>query len=110
MGKQNAMLNRIESSIEARYNAMFRAKLRMLLQIGQDAALLTAHDVLHLGPGRAVKFCETYRERVNEMAHFILEAQTDDPEFVYAKAKIDDRVREVVGDENFAPWEERYGN
>lgn len=110
MPKQNAMLKRIEDSIEAKYNAIFHAKIRMLLQMGQDAALLTAHDVLNLGPGRAVKFCEGYTRYVNEMARFILEAQRDDDDFVYAKQKIDDSVKAVVGVENFAPWEERYGH
>ena len=30
-------------------------------------------------------------------------------EFVYAKAKIDEQIRAIVGDDLFKPWEERYG-
>ena len=37
--KQNAMLSRIE----AKYNAMFHAKMDMLMQMGQDAAMIAAH-------------------------------------------------------------------
>lgn len=50
--KPNAMLSRIE----AKYNAMFHAKMDMLMQMGQDAAMMAAHDVLGMGPGRAADF------------------------------------------------------
>lgn len=33
----------------------------------------------------------------------------DDPEFVYAKAKIDEQIRSIVGEDKFSPWEVRYG-
>ena len=29
--------------------------------------------------------------------------------FLYAKAKIDEQIRAIVGDDLFKPWEERYG-
>ena len=32
----------------------------------------------------------------------------DDKELVYSRAKIDEQLRQIVGDENFSPWEERY--
>ena len=43
------------------------------------------------------------------MARRVVDDQMDDPEFVYAKAKIDEQIRAIVGPEKFAPWEERYG-
>ena len=51
--KPNAMLSRIE----AKYNAMFHDKMDMLMQMGQDAAMMAAHDVLGMGPGRAADCC-----------------------------------------------------
>ena len=109
MPKRNPMLARIEAAAEARYQIRFRKSMDMLLQMGQDAAMIAAHDVLQLGPGRAEDFCVAYREAINDMARRVVDDQTDDPEFVYAKAKIDELIREIVGPEKFAPWEERYG-
>ena len=103
--KPNAMLYRIE----AKYNSMFHAKMDMLMQMGQDAAMMAAHDVLGMGPGRAEKFCVAYIEAMNGMARMVVEEQRDDKEFVYAKAKIDEKIRSIVGDKNFVPWEGRYG-
>ena len=109
MPKHNAMLARIEAAAEARYQKRLRASMDMLLQMGQDAAMIAAHDVLQLGPGRAEAFCVAYREAINDMARRVVDDQMDDPEFVYAKAKIDEQIRAIVGPEKFAPWEERYG-
>ena len=109
MPKPNAMLARIEAAAEARHQARLHASMDMLLQMGQDAAMIAAHDVLQLGPGRAEAFCVAYREAINDMARRVVNDQMDDPEFVYAKAKIDEQIRAIVGPEKFAPWEVRYG-
>ena len=81
----------------------------MLMQMGQDAAMIAAHEVLQLGPGRSEAFCTAYIEAMNGMARMVCEDQQDDGEFVYAKAKIDEQIRAIVGDDLFKPWEERYG-
>ena len=107
--KRNPMLARIEAAAEARYQVRFRKSLDMLLQMGQDAAMIAAHDVLRLGPGRAEDFCVAYREAINDMARRVVDDQMDDPEFVYAKAKIDEQIRAIVGEDKFQPWEVRYG-
>ena len=39
----------------------------------------------------------------------ITTTQKDDKEFVYAKAKIDEKIRSIVGEKNFVSWEVRYG-
>lgn len=103
--KPNALI----SKIEAKYNALFRLKMDMLMQMGQDAAMIAAHEVLQLGPGRSEAFCTAYIEAMNGMARMVCEDQQDDGEFVYAKAKIDEQIRAIVGDDLFKPWEERYG-
>lgn len=109
MPKHNPMLTRIEAKADAKYSALFRLKMRMLLQMGQDAAMIAAHDVLQLGPGRAEQYCAAYIETVNEMARMVCEDQENDDEFVYAKAKIDEQIRAIVGEDKFSPWEVRYG-
>lgn len=102
--------NLIIAKIEAKYNALFHRKMDALMQMGQDAAMIAAHDVLQLGPGRARDFCIAYIEAMNNMARMVVDDQKDDKEFVYSKAKIDEQILAIVGPENFQPWEERYGN
>ena len=81
----------------AKYEAMFRAKfdaqLQIAMQMGLDAGMIAANEVLGMGAGRAEKFRTAYIEAVN----------------AWTKAKVDERIRKIVGDENFVPWEERYG-
>lgn len=81
----------------------------MLMQMGQDAAMIAAHDVLQLGPGRAEEFCKSYIDTMNSMARMVCDDQKDDKEFVYAKAKIDEQIKSILGEKNFLSWEERYG-
>lgn len=59
--KPNPMI----AKIEAKYNALFQRKMDTLMQMGQDAAMIAAHDVLQLGPGRAKDFCVAYIETKN---------------------------------------------
>ena len=42
MPKHNPMLARIEAAAEARYQVRFHKSMDMLLQIGQDAAMIAA--------------------------------------------------------------------
>lgn len=104
--KQNSMLKRIE----AKYNDLFYRKIDMVMQMGQDAAMIAAHNVLQLGPGRAKDFCVAYIEAINSMARMVVDDKKDDKEFVYAKSKIDEKILSIVGHDTFKPWEERYGN
>lgn len=97
------------AKIEAKYDALFHRKMDMLMQMGQDAAMIAAHDALQMGPGRARDFCLAYIAAMNQMAKMVVDDQKDDREFVYAKAKIDEQILLIVGPENFQPWEERYG-
>lgn len=107
--KRSATMDRLEAKYKAKYEAKKRAEMDMLMQMGQDAAMIATNDVLHLGPGRAEAFCLAYIDAMNDMARLTVDAQKDDKEFVYAKEKIDQRIRAIVGEKNFAPWEERYG-
>ena len=109
MAKQSGALMRLQAAERARYEIRFHKSMDMLLQMSQDAAMIAAHDVLQLGPGRAEAFCIAYREAINDMARRVVDDQMDDPEFVYAKAKIDEQIKAIVGPEKFAPWEVRYG-
>lgn len=107
--KQSAALARVEERYRRYYDNLFHAKMNMLMQMGQDVAMIAAHEVLQMGPGRAEAFCLKYIQTMNELAGMVCEDQKDDDEFVYSKTKVDEYLREIVGEENFQPWEVRYG-
>lgn len=104
MKKQNALLARLEAGYAAKYAAM----RHMMLQMSYDAACIAAHEVLQMGPGRADKFKEVYQAAINEIAGMVVEDGRYDKEITYAKEKLDQRIRPIVGEQNFVPWDERY--
>ena len=105
---KNDLLRRLETKAELKYAALYQAKMRMTLQLAQDAAMIAANEVLQMGPGRAKEFAMAFTEAVNDIGTMMFEDQMDDPEFVYTKARVDRRLKEICG-ENFEPWEVRYG-
>ncbi len=102
--KQNPILAAYEAKLEAK----FRYQLSIAMQMGLDAGMIAANEVLGMGAGRAEKFRTAYINTVNEISRMTVEDSDDDPEFVYTKAKVDERLKKIVGEDNFVPWEERY--
>lgn len=109
MAPKNDVLSKIERKWRNHYDALFQARIAMIMQVGQDAGCFAANDVFHAGEGRAPEFCLAYRDYVNEIVKLIFEDQNCDKEFVYSKAKIDERLEKIVGKKNFCPFDERYG-
>lgn len=107
--KQNNMLARRDAAIAARLKAEYDAQLNIALQMGLDAATIAANEVLGMGKGRAKEFLTKYIETYNMFCKMIVDDSKDDPQIDYSTAKIDQRLRQIVGDEVFRPWEERYG-
>lgn len=77
--------------------------------IAEDAAFIAANEVLGLGAGRAKEFGETFCRVVNEIAELVIDDSKSDREIVYAKHVIDTRLASIVGNENFVPFDQRYG-
>lgn len=107
--KQSNMLARREAAIAAKLKAEYDAQLNIALQMGLDAATIAANEVLGMGKGRAKDFLTKYIETYNLFARMITEDSKDDPNIDWSTAKIDQRIKSIVGDEVFRPWEERYG-
>ena len=82
---------------------------RVRLVIGFDAALIAAHEVLKLGPGRAAAFANAYHEALDDLATLYLE-DSKDKQMEYGKGKRDQVIRKILGDENFVPYEKMYGD
>lgn len=84
---------------------------RARLSIAFDAALIAAHEVLQLGPGRAAAFAQAYGEAMESLADLFLRdcEENHDKRLDYAKAKREELIRSIVGDANFQPFDRCYG-
>lgn len=78
------------------------------LAIGFDAALIAAHEVLKLGPGRAAAFANAYHEALDDLADLYLQ-DSGDKQMEYGKGKRDEVIRKIVGEANFVPYDQFYG-
>lgn len=97
----------IQSQKERKQENMRRTEI--CIQMCFDSATLAAHDVFKLGPGRYIAFVNAFRQYINEIGAMIHEDAKSDVDFEYARAKIDEAIKAVAGEENFQPWDERYG-
>lgn len=79
-------------------------------QIDFDAAVIAANEVLGMGAGRARAFVQAMINNANEIGQLILTDSKDDKTLAYTKEVMDRRIRAIVGEENFVPWNTRYGN
>ncbi len=96
-----------QETIHAEAWALFRRWSNNLQQEVIDAAFMAANDMFGMGPGRCEEFGKliiSYRDEITELINTDYE---DDTELVYAKAKIDQRLKQICGGK-FDPWEVRY--
>lgn len=91
-----------------------QAEARFLIQIGMamqqacDAALMAADDIFEVTEENAVDFVAAHIEYVNKMSHMAAVEDKDDPEMWWTKDTVDKKIRSIVGEKNFVPWDERY--
>lgn len=90
-------------------HADFQHMLKMGMQQASDAALMAIDDVFDVNEYSAEKFYLAHVKYVNGISSLFIEDGKTDPEMVYSKTDIDRRLLQIVGAENFAPWDERYG-
>lgn len=109
MPKPSHILRQMNAKNEAKYALEFHRKMDILLQMCCDSALIAANDVFGAGPVRAKRFQDVFQRTVNEIAKMTVDGAKDDEEIVYVKDKLDQRLKQICGDE-FRPWEERYQN
>lgn len=102
--------------LEAEFNRLLeieradnRRKLMMGMQMADDAALMAADDVFDVNEYSAERFHERHIFYVNKMSHMAVVEDADDPNMEWTKDTIDRRLRQIVGKDNFVPWDERMG-
>lgn len=108
MPKKNPMLERIRRYYAEAYDLKFHHKVDMLLQMAADCAFVAAAEVLDMPPEKAEEFGAAMTANVNELAHIMVEDQKDDEQYVYAREKLDQRLREIIPEDKFMPFEQRY--
>ena len=81
------------------------------LSLGMDAAIIAAHEALGMGPGRAEAFRAAYCAAMDELAGMFIEDadENGDKQLEVAKDKRDKVIRQIVGEENFVPFDRSYG-
>lgn len=91
-------------------DSMIREQTAIRMQMSKDVAFKAAHRVFGMGPGRAPEFDAVYEEELDNMANLFIEDGKDDGQMWYAKAKNDEELKAIVGEENFKPHDQRYGS
>lgn len=79
------------------------------MQMAFDAAVLAANEVFNMGAARAAAFGEAFIRYSDEIAGLFTEDGKSDDTLEYSKATLDRRIKKIVGNENFVPFNERYG-
>ena len=112
--KKNPMLAKIEAKYAAEYaQKLAQAQdnyfkmLGMSLQHSSDAALMAIDDVFDVNEYSAQKYHEQHIYYVNKMAHMAVVEDRDDPNMEWTKDTIDRRLLQIVGKDNFVPWDDR---
>ena len=99
----------IEAMARTRTKQLVAEQTKARLCMGMDAAILAAHEVFGLGPGRAAAFRDAYVSSMEELAGLFIDDAEGDVKLEYAKAKRDEAIRRIVGDELSVPFEQAYG-
>ena len=85
----------------------FQRMLKMGLHQGHDAAIMAIDDVFDVNEYTAKKFHEQHIYYVNKISHMAVVEDKDDPNMEWTKDTIDRRLLQIVGADNFVPWDER---
>ena len=107
MPKPSALLRKLDAEKQLKHDLALAREVDVVTQMVQDAAFLAASDVFQMGPGRCEAFGAALRDYVNEMARVMHKDRQNDPDYVYTKEKVDQRLKKICGDK-FQPWEKRY--
>lgn len=95
------------SRLLAEAHANYQKMLRMGMQMGHDAAIFAIDDVFDVNEYSAMKFHESHIYYTNKMAHMVVVEDRDDPDMEWTKDTIDRKLLQIVGKDNFEPWDKR---
>lgn len=90
-------------------HADFQRMLKMGLQQGNDAAIMAIDDVFDVNEYTAKKFHDQHIYYVNKISHMAVVEDKEDPNMEWTKDTVDRKLLQIVGPDNFVPWDERMG-
>lgn len=90
-------------------HANYQRMLKMGMQQCDDAAIMAIDDVFDVNEYSAAKFHERHIYYVNKMSHMAVVEDREDPNMEWTKDTIDRRLLQIVGKDNFVPWDDRMG-
>ena len=107
MSKPSALVREIDRQVRRIVAEQTRARIAL----GFDAAIIAAHEVFGMGPGRAAAFANAYNDAMQQLADLYVSDfdQSRDKQIDYAKGKRDEIIRKIVGEQNFVPFDKTYG-
>lgn len=107
MSKPSALAREIDRQVRRIVAEQTRARLAL----GFDAAIIAAHEVFGMGPGRAAAFANAYNDAMQNLADLYVSdcEENRDKQIDYAKGKRDEIIRKIVGGQNFVPFDKTYG-
>ena len=103
MGNKNGYLARLQAQKAA--DLSFHRKFTT--QWCADAAILAANEVFQRKGKKLVEFHNAFIRYAHEIAEMTLDDAKGDKSLEYTKYKIDERMKELLG-EDFQSWDERY--
>ena len=101
-------VNPLLAQIEARHESDLQLQIAVTRQQCKDMMLVAAADAFGFGEARLVRLLEAFDAANLEHAKITLQDAKDDKELAVAKSKLDQRLRQILGD-HFVPFEKRYG-
>lgn len=104
MAKNSGYLARLQ----AQKNEEIEYYRRFSLQWCADAAILAAHEVFQRRGEKIAAFYNAFVKYANQIAEMTMKDAKDDKHIDYTKGTLDKRLLEILGEEYFRPWEERY--
>ena len=103
MGNKSGYLARLQQQKAA--DLSFHRKFTM--QWCADAAILAANEVFQRKGKKLVEFHNAFVRYAHEIAEMTLDDAKGDKSLEYTKFKIDERLKDLLGDD-FIPWDDRY--
>lgn len=103
--------NALAKEIDRQVRRLVSEQTRARLALGFDAAIIAAHNVFGMGPGRSAAFANAYNDAMEQLAELYVSDcdENHDKRIDYAKGKRDEIIRKIVGEQNFVPFDRTYG-
>ena len=76
-------------------------------QMSEDAAIFAIDDVFDVNEYSANRFRGQHRYYLGEIARMAIDDDKDDPDMEWTKATVDRKLLQIVGKDNFVPWDDR---